>query len=180
MERTPYVILFRGVGGATQLPVARLRASLAEAGFENVATYINSGNAVLVSRKSPEAVRKAVASTVVAQFGFTKDLFAIPQAEWAAILDANPLRAAEKEPAKLHVFYLGADPEPERVEAIRARATGGDRVELRKRALYVHTPDGFSSSRLAPRISTLVGVPNTARNWNTSVRLGEMAKAALA
>ncbi len=34
-----YIILFRGVGGATQLPVAPLREALTKAGFENVATY---------------------------------------------------------------------------------------------------------------------------------------------
>jgi len=47
---TAYIVLFRGVGGATQLPVARLREVLPEAGFHNVSTYINSGNAVLSSR----------------------------------------------------------------------------------------------------------------------------------
>ena len=47
--KTAYILLFRGVGGATQLPVAPLRDALTGAGFENVATYINSGNAVLRS-----------------------------------------------------------------------------------------------------------------------------------
>jgi uncharacterized protein (DUF1697 family) len=43
------ILLFRGVGGATQLPVAPLREALTEAGFVNDATFINSGNAVLLS-----------------------------------------------------------------------------------------------------------------------------------
>jgi hypothetical protein len=38
MKRTVYLILFRGVGGKTQLPVQALREILTEAGFENVAT----------------------------------------------------------------------------------------------------------------------------------------------
>ena len=49
---TVYIILFRGVGGATQLPTKPLREALTAAGFKDVATYINSGNAVLSSRKS--------------------------------------------------------------------------------------------------------------------------------
>ncbi len=44
--RAVYILLFRGAGGATQLTVAPLREALTGAGFENVATYINSGNAV--------------------------------------------------------------------------------------------------------------------------------------
>ena len=53
--KTAYIVLFRGVGGATQLPTAPLGEAPAEAGFENVATYINSGNAVLHSVLSPGA-----------------------------------------------------------------------------------------------------------------------------
>ena len=52
MKPSVYLILFRGVGGKTQLPVQALREKLTEAGFENVATYINSGNAIVRSRLS--------------------------------------------------------------------------------------------------------------------------------
>lgn len=48
-RRTVCIVLFRGVGGATQLPVKELRAVLSQAGFGDVATYINRGNAVLSS-----------------------------------------------------------------------------------------------------------------------------------
>ena len=57
MSGTIYILLFRGVGGATQLPTAPLREKLTEAGFRNVATYINSGNAILASPKDRETVR---------------------------------------------------------------------------------------------------------------------------
>jgi Protein of unknown function (DUF1697) len=43
--KTAYVLLFRGVGGATQLPTAPLREALTGAGFENVATYSEKGRA---------------------------------------------------------------------------------------------------------------------------------------
>ncbi len=46
-SETVWIVLFRGVGGATQLPVAQLREALTAAGFKNVATYINSGNALV-------------------------------------------------------------------------------------------------------------------------------------
>ena len=54
--RTAYILLFRGVGGATQLPVKPLREALASAGFENVGTYINSGNAWLSTKLSRRAM----------------------------------------------------------------------------------------------------------------------------
>ena len=61
MKRTVYLILFRGVGGKTQLPVQTLREKLARAGFENVATYINSGNAIVRSRMNQKKVIATIA-----------------------------------------------------------------------------------------------------------------------
>ncbi len=49
MTETVFIVLFRGVGGATQLPTKPLREALAQAGFGAVKNYINSGNAVLLS-----------------------------------------------------------------------------------------------------------------------------------
>jgi uncharacterized protein (DUF1697 family) len=74
--KTVYVLLFRGVGGATQLPVAPLREALTGAGFENVATSINSGNAVLRSHLPREKVIAAVAKTCGEKIGFTKAIYA--------------------------------------------------------------------------------------------------------
>src|SRR5262249_16931880 len=69
--RTAFILLFRGVGGATQLPTAPLREALTEAGFENVATCINSGNAVLRSHLPRGKVIAAVTEICRDRVGFT-------------------------------------------------------------------------------------------------------------
>lgn len=46
-ERTTYLLLFRGVGDAGQLPVAPLREVMTKAGFTGATTCINSGNALV-------------------------------------------------------------------------------------------------------------------------------------
>ena len=76
MKRTIYLILFRGVGGKTQLPVQALREKLTQAGFENVATYINSGNAIVRSRMSRKKVIATIAELCRMQFDFDKAIFA--------------------------------------------------------------------------------------------------------
>lgn len=75
-SETAFILLFRGVGGPTPLPTAPLREALTEAGFENVATYINSGNAVLRSHLSREKVVAAVGEICRDRFGFTKAILA--------------------------------------------------------------------------------------------------------
>src|SRR4029450_10408301 len=88
--KTAYVILFRGVGGATQLPVAPLREALTGAGFENVATYINSGNAVLRSHLPREKVIASVAKICKDEFAFTKAIYAPTLEEWEVLIANNP------------------------------------------------------------------------------------------
>src|SRR3954462_15833742 len=88
--KTAYILLFRGVGGATQLPTAPLREALTGAGFENVATYNNSGNAVLQSELPREEVIAKVAEICKDRFGFTKAVFAPTLDEWFSLIANNP------------------------------------------------------------------------------------------
>jgi len=168
---TAYVILFRGIGGATQLPTGPLRAALAEVGFGNVSTYINSGNAVLTSQHAAEDVAAQVAALCAHRFGFHKDVHVRSRGEWADLIARNPFPEATVAPTTLHAAVLARDPEPERIGALQALAEGGDRIEVRARVAYLHTPDGLSASRLGARFDKGLGVPNTARNWNTVLRL---------
>src|SRR5215470_3111043 len=87
---TVFVVLFRGVGGATQLPTKPLREALTAAGFKDVATYINSGNAVLSSRKSAASVTADIAKIAKREFGFDKAIHAVTREEWAKLIKNNP------------------------------------------------------------------------------------------
>lgn len=175
-----YILLFRGVGGATQLPVKRLREALAAAGFEKVATYINSGNALLVSRKGREAVRAEVAAICSAEFGYDKDIHVVTREEWAQVIANNPFPHATVEPKFLHAAVLADDPPKGALETLHAVAKDGEQIEIVGRVAYLHTPHGFGTSKLAERFDKGIGVANTARNWNTVVKLAEMAEAVYA
>lgn len=176
---TVYIVLFRGVGGATQLPVKPLREALEKAGFENVATYINSGNAVVKSRLDAAAVVKKIAQVCAAEFGFGKDVYALPADDWRALINANPFPDATGEGRFLHAAVLGEIPAPDAIEKLRSFATGGERIEMVGATIYLHTPNGFGTSKLAEKFDKGIDVPNTARNWNTVLKLMELADRAV-
>lgn len=179
MKRAVYLVLFRGVGGKTQLPTKALREKLTEAGFENVATYINSGNAIVRSGLSRERVVDAVAKLCRAEFGFDKAIFAPTLAEWEALIARNPFPAAAAEkPTTVHAAWLANAPEEENVERIRACAATGEELKVIGRVAYLHTPHGFGKCRMAEKFDAWIGVANTARNWNTVLRLAELGRAA--
>lgn len=173
---TVFIILFRGVGGATQLPTKPLREALTAAGFGNVATYINSGNAVLKSGLPREEVVASVADICRREFGFTKNIYAVTLDEWSALIDANPFPEAVAVPKFLHAAVLAAQPEEGKVEALQAFAGKGERISIVGKVAYLHTPAGFGTSKLAIKFDKGIGVPNTARNWNTVLKLKELAE----
>jgi uncharacterized protein (DUF1697 family) len=179
MKRTVYLILFRGVGGKTQLPVQALREKLTEAGFENVATYINSGNAIVRSRMSRQKVIATIAALCRAQFDFDKPIFAPTLAEWNELIGRNPFtKAAANVPTTVHAALLQNAPKIEDIERVRACAVKGEEFEVVHGVAYLHTPHGFGKSKMAEKFDAWIGVTNTARNWNTVLKLAELGRAA--
>ena len=174
MGKTTWIVLFRGVGGATQLPVARLRQVLGEGGFASVATYINSGNAVLSSSLDAEETRARIAGIVAREFGFTKQIMLVSHADWRRVIAENPFPEAADQPTSLHVFVLAEAPTAQAVAALRGRART-ERLHLCGTILYLHVPDGFSTSKLPPVLDRVLGTTSTARNWRTVLALDRLA-----
>ena len=90
---TRFVALLRGinVGGHRKVPMARLREVLGEAGFADVATYLQSGNAVVTAPDTdPQAVASHIEQAIAAAFGFDVDVLVRSGAELDAVIAANP------------------------------------------------------------------------------------------
>ncbi len=179
MTSTVYLILFRGVGGKTQLPTKILREKLTAAGFDNVATYINSGNAIVCSTLNQKKVITTIAGLCRAEFEFNKAIFAPTLTEWDELIANNPFpQAASAAPTTVHAALLESVPKAEHVERIRACAVTGEEVKVVKRVAYLLTPHGFGKCKMAEKFDAWIGVTNTARNWNTVLKLAELGHAA--
>ena len=179
MKPAVYLILFRGVGGKTQLPTKTLREKLTEAGFENVATYINSGNAIVRSRMNRKQVIATIGELCRKHFDFDKSIFAPTLAEWDHLIARNPFpKAAANAPTTVHAALLESAPKAEDVERIRACAVKGEDIKVIEGVAYVHTPNGFGTCKMAEKFDKWIGVTNTARNWNTVLKLAELGRVA--
>ncbi|HOZ40891.1 MAG TPA: DUF1697 domain-containing protein [Flavobacteriales bacterium] len=184
---TTYILLFRGVGGATKLPVGPLKEALTNAGFKNATTYISSGNALVQSALSREETIAKVAALCKKKFAFDKAIFAPTAAEWKAVMDSNPFLKAAATPSLLHAALLEGTPTPAAMKALLAVAVEGEQLKVVKGGpselfggydvAYVHTPSGFGTSKLAAKFDKGLGVVNTARNWNSVLKLNELALA---
>lgn len=179
-ELTTYLLLFRGVGGPIQLPVAELRAALTKAGLKQATTYINSGNALVRSPLTREETLAQVAEICKKKFKYDRPIFAPTAAEWEVVLKNDPF-PKKAEGKHVHAVLLAAQPKPEAVKALQTLATGDDALKVLKDGIgpyhvcYIHTPHGFGTSKLAEKFDKGIGVVNTARNWNTVLKMRELA-----
>lgn len=177
---TTYLLLFRGVGGPVQLPVAELRAALTKAGFKNATTYINSGNALVRSALTREETLAKVAEICLKKFKYDRPIFVPTAAEWEAVLKSDPF-PKKAEGKHVHAVLLAEQPAPEKVKALQALAVGDEELKVMKSRIgryhlcYLHTPHGFGTSKLAEKFDKGIGVVNTARNWNTVLKMHELA-----
>lgn len=166
---TNFVALLRAVnvGGTGKLPMKQLAALCDGCGFENVRTYIQSGNAVFESRRTEKAVCDALAKALTKTMGKPADLVVRTAAEMRAVLKANPFPG--KEGAKVAVAFLsGALPRRILDDMV---APGGEEVRPGKRAVYIYYLDGMGRSKL--KLPKALGVV-TVRNINTVGKLTEM------
>lgn len=182
-----YALLLRGVnvGGHRKLPMADLRAALESLGHADVATYLQSGNAVLSARGTGAARLAAQAEAALAdRCGVRTRVLVRTHAQLAALVAANPFPDASAEPAKLHVVFLSAAPDRAGGAALDADALAPDRFALGTDAVYLRYAVSAGRSRLAEVVLKAVTggtagreVVATARNWNTVLALLRMTAA---
>ena len=171
-------ILLRAVnvGGTGKLPMADLKAVLAELGYEQPQTLGAAGSAVIATGDAPAAVEVALAAALKSRFGLATEVFARTHAELAAILAANPFAAmARDKPAGLIVSFTKGDPKPADVAALRTRIVGPEQVAAGPGCLYIAYGAGLGTSKLTGQvIERALALRGTGRNWNTVGKLAEL------
>src|ERR671912_425296 len=100
-----YVALLRGinVGGATMMKMSDLKAEFEGLGFENVRTYINSGNIAFDAKKSAESkLIDRIESAIEKRFGRNVPLMVREQNDIERILNSNPFEGQYDNHKEMH------------------------------------------------------------------------------
>ncbi len=173
-----YIALFRGinVGGNNRLPMKDLVAALEDLGCQDVATYIQSGNAVLRSEEQDASLLSdGIMATIGERHGFEPRVLVLGSEEMEQVVRSNPFPEAESAPRTLHLYFLVASPERPDLDGLEGLKGERERFVLGDGVFYLHAPDGIGRSRLAANVERLLGVPATARNWRTVRKVMDMA-----
>lgn len=178
---TTYIGVLRAInlGSHNKIAMSDLRTMLEKIGLEDPKTLILSGNIVFkCASSSVDKVEKLLEAASTRHLGVTTDYFVRTAKEWQAIIDANPFpKEAKTDPARLVMMCLRDVPSAAQVKALQAAIKGREIVKASGRQAYFIYPDGQGRSKLTIQvIEKALGTRGTARNWNTVLKLRELAQ----
>jgi uncharacterized protein (DUF1697 family) len=153
------------------------RDALTDAGFHDVRTYLQSGNAVLTSTARSDRVARTCKTIVADTFGLDVAVVVRRQADLARIVRANPLGKVASDPKRYQVSFLASKPAAALVKRLEAARAEPERLAVVGREIYAWHPAGVARSKLWTLLAGKdLGVTATSRNWTTVTSLLELAK----
>ena len=168
-----YIILLRGinVSGKNKLPMAELREILNELGFQNVQTYIQSGNIILDSEETKEVTCQKIKEGITAEFGYDVPVLARTPEEWKNTLENYPF-SQENEKIVAFTFLDRITKE----SVIEVKGSNEDKYKITDDVVYLYCPSGFGNTKLTKSvIEKKLKVTATTRNLKTTIKLLELA-----
>jgi uncharacterized protein (DUF1697 family) len=145
-------------------------------GFEDVHTYIQSGNVLFKATGSPPALEGKIEKALSKEFSYKSRVVVVSHETFARVLAEAP-KGFGKEPLKYRydVLFLKKPLTPAKAMKATDLREGVDEVGAGRHALYFKR---LIAKVTSSKISKLVMKPEyqymTIRNWNTTTKLAEL------
>ena len=176
------ISLLRGInlGGNRKILMSELRALYESLGLRGALTFIQSGNVVCHAppRQDLRKLKAKIEAGIQSTFGFHSEVVLRTLKEWDDAIARNPFeKLAAEHPAKVLVAFLAEDPGEAARSSLMSVDTSPEQLHACGREVYIYYPNGVGRAKLSwTALDKLIGIPGTGRNWNTVLKLREMAR----
>ena len=173
-----YVAMLRGinVGGHKRIKMEQLRKSFEALGFEQVKTYIQSGNVVFNTAKLASAgLSKRIEASILGDFGHSVSVILRTLDEMGETIETNPfMKKRGIDQAKLHVMFLPESPVPSDLKQLERLTAAPDQSRCLGKEIYLYLPNGVAESLASNPLERRLLKRATMRNWRTVGNLYRM------
>lgn len=168
-----YIVLLRGVmpSGKNSIKMAFLREILEQADFDNVRTYIQSGNVVLQSSLSPTEIAQKVRAVILEKNGSDLPVIVKTPAEIRAVLAENPFGEERS-------FFTLTNDTFDKILAqeLEQQDFGEDKLKITEKAIHSYIPTNAARTKLTNNfIEKKLNITTTTRNFRTLTKLVAIA-----
>ena len=176
---TTHLALLRGinVSGHNMLKMEALKTTLEAIGFENVQTYIQSGNVFVDTNEDNAAsVGFKIKQEIFKVFGYEVPIVVIGTADLEACFKNNPfLKEAAVDVKKLYVAFVSKELPSDSINDLRISQFKPDEASIDASRIYIKYAVGAGKTRFDQKyIEKKLNVTATIRNWNTVTQLLKM------
>jgi uncharacterized protein (DUF1697 family) len=175
---TAYVALLRGinVGGHAVVSMKELKASFEKLGFQDVVTYINSGNIIFKdSRQDIPKLTQLIESGIKAHCKMDIRVVIKSQKELAAICKTLPRDWVTDKVMRTDVMFLWGEVDtPEMIAAIPVNPKVDRLLHVKGALIWNVTREDYGKSKVPKMIGSRFYKNMTARNANTTRKLLEL------
>lgn len=177
-----YISLLRGinVSGQKKIIMSELCLLFQELGFNDVKTYIQSGNVVFNSPESDGSLlEQQIRASILNKFTLDVPVSVISAAEFSQIVKQQPFDSVniDQDGSKILVSFLSTLPEPSAIDDLLSFVVEPEMLYLNNKTVYLYCPNGYGKSKLSNVfLEKKLKVLATTRNLNTVNKLNQLAK----
>jgi len=175
-----FIALLRGinVSGQKKIKMSDLKLLFEEMSFQNVQTYIQSGNVIFSSEEiSNKKLETNISSGIIRKFGFDVQVFILSQEEIEYTLKNNPFIKKKKDSERLYVTFLSDAPSKENIQKLNLIDYTPEEYKIDGKLVYLFLSNGAGKAKLNNNlIEKKLKVSGTTRNWKTVKAFSELAK----
>lgn len=176
---TTHLALLRGinVSGHNIIKMEVLKTTLEAIGFQNVQTYIQSGNVFVdTDEENSAAIGFKIKQEIYKTFGHDVSMVVIGKQDLEACFINNPfLKEKEVDFKKLYVAFVSKELRNESINDLKISQFKPDEARVDSTRIYIKYALGAGKTRLDQKyIEKKLNVTATIRNWNTVTQLLKM------
>jgi uncharacterized protein (DUF1697 family) len=144
-----YIALLRGVnlGKTARVSMPKLRELLTRLGYEDVRTYVASGNVVLTSGLKPARLERELQAQIAEGMGVDVPVLVRARGQLARVVALDPLGSHADNAARYMVSFLSAKPKASVLRELATLDVEPGRFVVHGRELYAWHPDGVGRSK---------------------------------
>jgi len=176
---TTHLALLRGinVSGHNMMKMDVLKNCLETVGFQNVVTYIQSGNVFIDTEdENVASVGFKIKQEIFKAFGHEVPVIVINKSDLEACLTNNPfLKEKETDTKKLYVAFISTALRADSINDLRISQFKPDEARIDKNRIFIKYAVGAGKTRFDQKyIEKKLNVSATIRSWNTVIQLLNM------
>lgn len=181
MQKFCYIALLRGinVGGKNRIKMADLTVCFMKMGFDQVTTYIQSGNVLFLSEENDkDKLTSLIEKTLSDTFDYQSKIVLLSDLQLEEVIEtAPPSFGKDTDTYKFDVLFIKPPlTSQQAIDRIQLKE-GVDQVAEGKHVVYMSRPKAQASqSSLIKLSANPVYQQITVRNWNTTTKLWELAQ----